>query len=111
MKGKFISILLSGFFCGIAGSFLTLSGASMFSEGMTAGTGFIALAAVYFSRGRPILMILSSLLFGYTYAISVTLQQFKIPSQLMLMLPYVMTILVLSLMAINRRKRSNSIMN
>jgi ABC-type uncharacterized transport system permease subunit len=102
---RFISILASGLFCGFAGSFLTLSGASMFSEGMTAGAGFIALAVVFFSQGRPLTMIFASLLFGYTESISVSLQQFKVPSQLMLMLPYLMTVVALTIISIvNQRK-------
>ncbi|MEJ5202768.1 MAG: ABC transporter permease, partial [Anaerolineales bacterium] len=59
---RLYSILLSGLFAGFAGAFLTLSGASMFSENMTAGKGFIALAAVFFSQGRPSLIILASIL-------------------------------------------------
>ncbi len=110
IRYKLYSILLSGVFCGFAGSFLTLSGASMFSENMTAGKGFIALAAVFFSQGRPLLIILGSLLFGYTDAISIALQQFGVPPQLMLTLPYLITVIALTLISaapkIRRKKNA-----
>ena len=103
------AILLSGVFCGFAGAFLTLSGASMFSENMTAGKGFIALAAVFFSQGRPAMLLLGSLLFGYTDAISVALQQFGVPPQLMFTLPYLITVIALTLIyAIPRRKKTKN---
>lgn len=105
---KLSSILLSGLFTGFAGAFLTLSGASMFSENMTSGKGFIALAAVFFSQGRPALIILSGLLFGYTDAISIALQQYGVPPQLMLTMPYLITVIALTVISIISRKRNNS---
>jgi ABC-type uncharacterized transport system permease subunit len=105
---RLYSILLSGMFSGFAGAFLTLSGASMFSENMTAGKGFIALAAVFFSQGKPSLIILSSLLFGYTDATSVALQQFNIPPQLMLTMPYLITVIALTLISAFPRKNKKN---
>lgn len=105
---KLFSILLSGLFTGFAGAFLTLSGASMFSENMTSGKGFIALAAVFFSQGRPALIIFSGFLFGYTDAISIALQQFGVPPQLMLTLPYLITVIALTVISVISRKRKNS---
>ena len=105
---RMYSILLSGLFSGFAGAFLSLGGASMFSENMTSGIGFIALAAVFFSQGRPSLIILSGLLFGYTEAISVLLQQFGVPPQLMLTMPYLMTVLALTFISIISRRKNNS---
>ena len=77
----------------------------MFSENMTAGKGFIALAAVFFSQGRPLLVFLASLVFGYTDAISVTLQQYGYPPQIMLILPYIATIGALSVIAIVKKSK------
>ncbi len=105
---RLYSILLSGLFAGFAGAFLTLSGASMFSENMTAGKGFIALAAVFFSQGRPSLIILASILFGYTEATSVALQQFGVPPQLMLTIPYLITVIALTLISAFPRRAKNA---
>jgi len=105
---RLYSIMLSGLFTGFAGAFLTLSGASMFSENMISGKGFIALGAVFFSQGRPALIILASLLFGYTDAISIALQQFGVPPQLMLTMPYLITVIALIVISLVTRKRNQS---
>lgn len=102
---KIWSVLLSGIFCGLAGAFIAIGGSCMFSENMVAGKGFIALATVFFSQGRPPLIILASLLFGYTEAISVSLQQFGMPPQLMFMVPYVVTIIALTTISVISRRR------
>lgn len=109
---RLYSILLSGMFSGFAGAFLTLSGASMFSENMTAGKGFIALAAVFFSQGRPSLIILAGILFGYTEATSIALQQYGVPPQLMLTMPYLITVIALtaiSILQLRRRKKYGTV--
>ncbi|MCD6239458.1 MAG: ABC transporter permease [Thermotogae bacterium] len=105
LKYKMLATVISGIFCGLAGAFLALGGSAMFSENMTAGKGFIALAAVFFSQGRPLLVFLASLVFGYTDAISVTLQQYGYPPQIMLILPYIATIGALSVIAIVKKSK------
>lgn len=95
LKYKVIAIILTGVFCGIAGSYLSIGGSSMFTENMSAGKGFLALAAIMVGSGNPLLVLLATLLFGYTSAISVSLQFLKIPSQFVQTVPYVMTVFVL----------------
>jgi ABC-type uncharacterized transport system permease subunit len=99
LKYKVWSVLMSGVLCGCAGAFLSLGGSSMFSEGMSSGKGALALGIVVFASGRPLLIVLGSLVFGYTDAVSVALQQFGLPNQLMMMIPYVMIIVVLAVVA------------
>jgi simple sugar transport system permease protein len=92
---RYIAVIINGFLCGIAGASLTLSGLSMFSENMSAGKGFIALAAVLLAQGKPKFIILASIIFGYAEAIGVKMQGFGIPHQLVLMTPYIITMIFL----------------
>lgn len=89
------SSILCGFFCGLAGAQLSLYNVRMFSRDMTAGRGFVALAAILIARGKPKILLIISLLFGLFDALSLKLQYEKIPPQFALMLPYVMSIMVL----------------
>jgi simple sugar transport system permease protein len=103
---KWIAVLLGGFFSGIAGSFLTIGGASMFTENMSAGRGFLALAAIMVGDGNPVRVMLASLVFGYTSALSVTLQSIGIPSQIVMCFPYAITVLILFFSTLVKRSRA-----
>ena len=94
---RYVSTILGGAFAGFAGSFLSLGIVNFFIEQMTNGRGFIALAAVIFGRWNPIGVLAGSLLFGAADALQLSLKSvgFQVPYQLMLMLPYVLTILAL----------------
>ncbi len=85
---------------GMAGANLTLEQVGSFTEGMTNGRGFIALAAMIFGRWIPGGAYLASLLFGFADALQLKLQLFSdkidIPPQFFLMLPYVLTVVVLA---------------
>lgn len=89
------ALLITGVFCGLAGAVLPLGGTSVFSENMTAGRGFLAVAAILVGQGNPLAAAASCLLFAYAGALSVGIQNLGIPSQLVETLPYVATILVL----------------
>lgn len=67
---KFASFVISGFFCGLAGSELALGSVYLFSENMTNGRGIIAFAAVIFGGGTPLLVGLASLMFGFAQALA-----------------------------------------
>lgn len=92
---KWASTIITGVFCGIAGAVLPIGGTSVFAENMTAGRGFLAVAAILVGQGNPLLAAASCLLFAYASALSVGIQNLGIPSQLVETLPYVATILVL----------------
>ncbi len=95
---KFQAMLLSGFFCGLAGVYLSLAYVSLFSKEMTNERGLIALAAIFFARGNPYVTALVALLFGLATALSVTLPQVTgVAPQLLQMIPYVVTVLALVL--------------
>ena len=87
--------LITGLFCGMAGAVLPLGGTSVFTENMSAGRGFLAVAAILLAKGNPLVAGLTCVLFAYTDALTVGLENLGIPSQLVQTLPYVATILVL----------------
>lgn len=99
---KYAGVLISGAFCAIGGAFLSLAHLNLFSEGMTAGRGFLALAAVNFGERKPLKCMVAALIFGFTDALAIRLQRFGLPSQVVLMLPYIATVVILTLSAIQR---------
>jgi general nucleoside transport system permease protein len=100
IRGRYSAVIVSGALGGMAGANLTLEQVGSFTEGMTNGRGFIALAANIFGRWTPAGSYLASLLFGFADALQIKMQLFRdviaIPSQFFLMLPYVLTVIVLA---------------
>jgi ABC-type uncharacterized transport system permease subunit len=93
---KFQAMLLSGFFCGFAGAYLSLAYVSLFANKMTNERGLIALAAIFFARGNPYLTALVAVLFGTATALSVRMSQMSgLAPQLLLSIPYLVTVLAL----------------
>ncbi len=100
-KVRWAGVLTAGFFAGLGGSSLSLYLASSFSREMTAGRGFIALAALILGKWRPIPTFFACLFFGFTEALQIRLQGlqiggFQVPMQLIQVLPYLCTILILA---------------
>jgi general nucleoside transport system permease protein len=93
-RTRFINVSLAGAIAGFGGSFFTLGLVGAFNKEMTAGLGYIALAAVIFGRWDPIRATLAALLFGFTSNLQNVLAIIgsPVPSEFMLMLPYVVTI-------------------
>lgn len=91
---RYRAILLAGAIAGLGGAFYTLVAVPRFNQEMTAGAGFIALAAVIFGKWDPIKATLAALLFGFATNLQGVLSVIgsPVPSQFMLMLPYVVTI-------------------
>jgi general nucleoside transport system permease protein len=94
------ALLISAVMTGISGAYLTLGYANTFVEGMSAGRGFIALAIVILGEWRPGRVAAASVLFGAALALRFTLQAANtgIPYQLFLALPYVLTLIVLTVL-------------
>ncbi|MEM1256397.1 MAG: ABC transporter permease [Cyanobacteria bacterium P01_H01_bin.21] len=94
---RYVSVMLCGGLCGIAGAYLALVHVRFFTEGMSAGKGFIALAALIFGRWHPLATALVCLLFGATEALQLRIQalNLNIPYQFLAMLPYVTALLAL----------------
>ncbi|MFT4213991.1 MAG: ABC transporter permease [Microbacterium sp.] len=95
---RFWNVSLAGAIAGIGGAYFTLVSVPQFGKEMTAGLGFIALAAVIFGRWDPIRATLAALLFGFATNLQnlLTILGTPIPSEFMLMLPYVVTILAVA---------------
>lgn len=94
---RYIAVIMSGVFAGFGGAAMSLAIVSNFRPTLVSGHGFIALAAMIFGKWKPQGALLACLLFGGAQGLAVFLGQFdfKISSQLISMLPYVITIVVL----------------
>jgi simple sugar transport system permease protein len=96
-KIKYLCVIISGLFAGFGGAFLSLGHLNLFALGMTGGRGFIALAAMIFGGWMPFRIFGASLLFGFSDALQLRLQILGIlPSQIILTIPYILTIIVLA---------------
>ena len=107
MAYQWVATIITGVFCGLAGAVLPIGGTSVFSENMTAGRGFLAVAAILVGQGNPLTAAGSCLLFAYASALSVGIQNLGVPSQLVETLPYFATIIVLLLYGSRNLKRGN----
>jgi general nucleoside transport system permease protein len=97
---QFGAVLFAGAMAGLAGATLVLAQAGTFVENMSAGRGFIAIAIVVLGRWRPLGIAAASLLFGAAYALQNQFQSLGlqgVPYNLFLAVPYVLTLIVLSL--------------
>jgi ABC-type uncharacterized transport system permease subunit len=106
---KYLGFVLCGILCGMAGTFLSLAYLNVFSEGMSAGRGWLALAAINFGEMKPGKSLIACILFGFVDALAIPLQQFGLPSQIVQMLPYAVTIIVLGASAIQKEARKKSV--
>ncbi len=99
---RWMAVLLSGALAGMGGASLSVYLSSSFSRNMTAGRGFMALAALIFGKWKPIPAAMACLLFGFAEAVQIRLQgvviwgHHPIPVQFIQILPYVVTVLVLA---------------
>lgn len=98
-KYRYIAILIGGLYAGAAGAFMSIGYLNIFTESIIGGRGFIAVAVVIFARFLPIRAMWGALLFGVASALQLRLQALGIDvaNQLMLMLPYALTIIALVL--------------
>jgi len=94
---RYLTLSIGGMLAGIAGASLSLALINLFAENMTNGMGFIAVALVYFGSWRPSGILLGSLIFSFVNAFQLWVQVkgVNIPSDVAIMMPYIMTILAL----------------
>ncbi len=97
-KTRYINVILGGMVAGLGGAYLVLSSVARFDELMTAGKGFIGLAAMIFGNWTPFGALGSSLIFGFADSLQTKLaiMSVPIPSQFLLMAPYLVTMIVLA---------------
>lgn len=96
LKLRYIYVVISGMLAGIAGASLSLGDLNVFVKEMTAGRGFIALAAMIFGKWTPLGALGAALLFGFADALQMRLQGIGIPSQFIQMIPYIFTMIALA---------------
>ncbi len=96
---RYVTVTLGGILSGIAGGSMSIGLLNVFQQNMTSGLGFIAVALVYFGGWRPLGVMLGALLFSLVNALQLRLQVegVNIPSDLMVMMPYILTIIALVL--------------
>jgi ABC-type uncharacterized transport system permease subunit len=96
-KVRYLAVMVSGALAAIGGAYLSIGQSSLFARNMTAGRGFIALAALIFGKWRPVQTMLACLLFGCAEALSIQMQGVsQIPVQFIQLIPYVLTLVVLA---------------
>ncbi len=99
---RYAALSINGVLCGLAGSYLVLAQSPSFSPNMTAGRGYMALAAMIFGNWRPVPALWACLLFGFLDAVAIRLQGARlpvvgeIPVQAIQALPYVLTVILLA---------------
>ena len=106
---RFSSVVISGAFAGVAGAELAIGSVHLFSENMTSGRGIIAFAAVIFGAGLVSRTAAACVLFGFAQALAGLLQiRSDFPSQFVLMVPFLLTILAITTSDALRRRRSRA---
>lgn len=94
---KYQAVAFAGVIGGLAGAHLSLGYSTQFVENMTSNRGFMGVAAMYFGGANPVLTTVGCLLFGFADSVGARLQAYGIPSQFVLMMPYIVTIAVLAI--------------
>ena len=110
-RTRYMTVTLGGMLAGVAGASLSIALLNVFQQNLTSGIGFIAVALVYFGGWRPYGVLFGALLFSMVNALQLWIQALNIPipfdaSELLIMLPYLLTILVLIFSAGRVRKPS-----
>ncbi|MGN6466387.1 MAG: ABC transporter permease [Rhizobiaceae bacterium] len=99
---RYRAVICTGILTGVAGAYLSISQQASFVKDMSAGRGFIALAALIFAKWKPVPVMFACLLFGFLDAISIRWQGIalpgigRLPAQLMQALPYILTVVLLA---------------
>lgn len=99
---RYQAVMIAGILCGIAGAYLSVAHGAGFVREMTAGKGYIALAAMIFGNWRPLPAMMACLMFGFLDALAARLQGVslpmigEVPTDLILVLPYVLTVVLLA---------------
>jgi simple sugar transport system permease protein len=100
---RFLAVVAGGALCGLAGAYISIVYTPLWVEGMVAGKGWIALALTTFGTWRPVRVLLGAYLVGGVTMLQVHLQSsgVDVPSQILTMLPYLATVIVLALISRN----------
>ncbi len=100
------SLLICGVLCGLAGAFLSLGYVRLFSENMSAGRGWISLAAIILVNGNPWGIALISLVFGFSDGLGLLFQGYNVPAQFTAMIPYIATLIALYFYSVRGKRKA-----
>ena len=106
-RTKFIALLISGLIASMGGLFMSMGYMPYFTNNMTAGRGFIGIAAQNLGRGNPLLTMVYTLIFGSAMAFGNIAQSFRLPSQIAAMMPYLITLIGLVIIGARNNKNKN----
>lgn len=107
-KYRYLAIILGAFFCALAGINLSLERLGLFTNNMTAGRGFIAIAAIYCGQGDPLTSSLYAIAFGFARALSVNLSLMAGPAAALFdVIPYLVMSLVLTVVSVIKYRNNN----
>ena len=108
-KYKYIAVLIGAFCCALAGINLSMERMAMFTSDMTAGRGFIAIAAIYCGQGKPVQSSLYAILFGVARSLAVNLSVYAGPAAGMFdTIPYIIMVAVLAVVSLRGRKMAKT---
>ncbi|PJF47895.1 MAG: ABC transporter permease [Chloroflexi bacterium] len=103
---QYLALALSGALAALGGVYLSMGYVKFFARDMTAGRGFIALAAIFLGGKTPLGTMIAALVFGLAEALSVQLGNLRVPNQLVQMIPYIATLIALVVYALVQRQRA-----
>ena len=99
---RYRAVMIGGVLCGIAGTYIAIAHNAQFTRDMTAGAGYIALAALIFGKWRPVTVLMACLLFGFLQAFAMRIEGVQlpvvgvIPVQIIEAVPYLLTVILLA---------------
>lgn len=108
-KTKTIALIIAGVLAGMGGAYMSMGYVSWFAKNITAGRGWIGIAAAAMSGQHPVVGMISALFFGVADAIANTLQTVNLPPHLVLMIPYLFTLIAMGLYANYSMKKKRNI--
>lgn len=104
-KTKTTALIIAGILSGMGGAYMSMGYVSWYAKDLTAGRGWIGIAAAAMSGQHPVIAMVASIFFGIADAAANTLQTMNLPSQLVLMIPYVVTLAAMCLYAFYHIKK------
>lgn len=105
-KTKFIALIISGVIASFGGLFMSMAYMPYFTTNMTAGRGFIGIAAQNLGRGNPIITMIYTMIFGGVMAVGNIAQSFRLPSQFASMMPYLITLIGLAVIGAQSKRKA-----
>ena len=106
-KVQYSALALSGVFAALGGMFMSMGYVSWFSRDMMSGRGFIGLAAESMGKGTPLGSMIAAIVFGFADALSNSLQTMGLPVEIILVIPYLTTIIGLVIYSISKHKEAH----